>query len=293
MGLLSACNLPQWNQKRLTKKYARKGIEEKVFEKDGHQVHYFEGGEGETVLFIHGFGGDAQVTWNKSITDMAKDHHVIAPDLLWFGQSKSESKPELMSQVDAILALLEDRGVKKCKVVGISYGGFVTLGLVYKKKPMFEKVVIVNSPGMTYDLSLLEDLRKEQNEARFQDIFVLKEPKDLAELNELGLHKNKKIPKKILKDAYELYFAENHKEQDQLLSTLPKEQEKFNQVNIGEFPPTLVLWGVYDKIFPLAEGQKLAKFMDAKFVEVPKAGHASNLDNYKFFQKELRAFLSE
>jgi pimeloyl-ACP methyl ester carboxylesterase len=290
--MVFGCNLAKWNQKRLTKRFDRKSIVEGHFKNDQHNVHYYEGGEGETVLLIHGFGGDAQVTWDRSIRDLAKDYHVIAPDLLWFGKSTSSATPSLNAQVDALFTLLEDRGVEKCSIAGISYGGFVTLGMVYKNKDFFTKVCIVDSPGVTYDMSLLDELSKKQGEERFQDIFVVKSREDVQELFELAFYKSKHVPNGILQDAYDLYFDDNHQQLDQLLTSLTQEQKMFAQVDIEGFPPSLVIWGEFDEVFPPSEGRKLADFMEADYLEVPRSGHAPNLENFKVFQFYLRDFLA-
>ncbi|MCB9224765.1 MAG: alpha/beta hydrolase [Crocinitomicaceae bacterium] len=290
--VLGSCNMVKWNQSRMTKKYVRHGIEERIYSNEGHTIHYFEGGEGETVLLIHGFGGDAQVTWNKTIQDLTKDHHVIVPDLLWFGKSHSTAKAELSSQVDALIGLLKDRKVDKCDVVGISYGGFVTFGLVYQYPEFFRKMIIVDSPGITYDIKLLDELAQKQNEKSFQDIFVVKNAQDVDELFTLATYRDKKIPKGFLEDAYEVYFDQYHAELDQLLTTLTEEQSNFKQDESVIFPRSLVIWGQYDEIFPPAEGKKFAEYLKADYKEVPNAGHAPNIENYKVFEAYLREFLA-
>ena len=288
---LFGCNLVRWNQKRLTNKFERKGIQEKTFSSDEHTIHYFEGGEGETVLLIHGFGGDAQMTWDRSIRDLAKDYHVIAPDLLWFGKSDSKAKPNLDAQVDALFQLLADRGVGNCSVMGISYGGFVTLAMHYKNPSFFNKICIVDSPGMTYDITLLDELCKQQKVASVEDIFVVKNQQDVKDLLDLAFYKSKRIPKSILKDTYELYFSNHHLEQAQLLKALSEQQKVFLDMGEIEFPPSTVIWGPHDKVFPISEGIKLADFMNAELVEIPKSGHAPNMENFKAFQAEVRRFL--
>ena len=98
---LASCNLAKWNQKHLTKKFERHDVSEAVFEANGHSIHYFEGGniKGDVIVLIHGFGGDAQVTWNKTIVDLSKDYRVIAPDLLWFGESVSNHPANIYAQM--------------------------------------------------------------------------------------------------------------------------------------------------------------------------------------------------
>ncbi|MBD3637339.1 MAG: alpha/beta hydrolase [Crocinitomicaceae bacterium] len=286
------CNLVQWNKERLTKKYSRKGVEEKVLQTDNHSIRYFEGGEGDTVVLIHGFGADGQMTWNKTILDLAKDYHVIVPDLLWFGGSTSKMEPNLTSQVDAMLTLLDHRKVSNCSLVGISYGGFVSLGMIHAKKELFQKVCIVDSPGMTYDVSLLDTLCEQENVEEVQEIFVLSDYKDVQELFDVATYKSRKIPKGILKDTYEVYFSFNHEEQYQLLATLPEEKERLKDFTIGDLP-SLVIWGEHDQVFPLSQGKKLADFIGAELKVVPKAGHAPNIENFKVFQEYLRNFLAD
>lgn len=288
---VSSCNLAKWNQDRMTNKMERNEISELFFKNEKHKVHYFEGGEGETVLLIHGFGGDAQITWYKTMIDLVDDYHVIAPDLLWFGQSKSSSKPNLSAQVDAIMDLLKHSKVNKCAVAGISYGGFVTSGLVYSQPKMFSKVCMIDSPGVTYNVSLLDSLCKKQKVASVDEIFVVKNSEQLKALYALAFFKKPHMPKSILKDAYELYFADNHIEQTKLLHSLMDEQDRFLENSDFKFPPTCVLWGDNDRIFPISEGEKLAKFMKAEFTLINKAGHAPNIENFKDFEKKFRAFL--
>ena len=291
--IFASCNLVEWNQKRLTKKYKRQGIAEKWFENEDHKIHYWQGGIGDTILIIQGFGGDAQVGWDATIRDLVKDYHVIAPDLLWFGQSTSKRDANLTSQVDAVNDLLTEIGVKKAHFVGLSYGGFVLTGMLYKYQDMIDKFCIVDSPGITYDISLLDDLCERAKVKSVDELFVPKNEEELQRLFDIGRHNSKKVPKGILTDVYQLYFSKNHKELTSLMKTLPLEQEKFNKIKLESLPETCVIWGEHDAVFPISEGKKLAEFMKAKFVEISDAGHTPNTDNFKVFQEALRAFLKQ
>ena len=52
----------------------------------GHDVSYRRGGEGETVLLLHGLAGSSR-TWRAVLPELARTHDVIAPDLLGHGES--------------------------------------------------------------------------------------------------------------------------------------------------------------------------------------------------------------
>jgi len=62
---------------------------EKETEFEGIPVTYFEGGEGQPLLLLHGSGPGASTfgNWRLVIEDLAQRFHVIAPDLIGFGKS--------------------------------------------------------------------------------------------------------------------------------------------------------------------------------------------------------------
>lgn len=56
---------------------------------DGLRTHYLEAGAGEPVVLLHGgeFGASAEIGWERTIDALATRYHVIAPDMLGFGES--------------------------------------------------------------------------------------------------------------------------------------------------------------------------------------------------------------
>lgn len=285
---LFSCNLAEFHQKQLTNKFERKGLEEGFFKSDHSNVHYFEGGSGETVLLIHGFGGDGQVTWEAAARELVKDYRVIIPDLLWFGQSNSSQPPNLQSQVEGLEGLLNHLEVDTLKVVGISYGGFVSLGLSLSEEVDVSQMVIVDSPGLTYDLDLLDSLCLQNEVEKVDDIFVPKNSEQVQRLFNIAVYKDRKIPSVILEDMYTLYFAQNHDQLTQLLTSLPEQKTQFEDVERGDFPKNVALiWGEYDVVFPVSEGKKLADYFGAEMKIIEKAGHAPNIEQSKAFNEVL------
>lgn len=289
--LANACNLPLQNQKRLTQKLSRNGISEKIYTNATDTIHYFEGGVGDTVLLIHGFGGDAQVTWFKTIQDLAKDHYIIAADLLWFGQSSSLRQPDLNAQVAALSQLLAEKKIERYHIAGISYGGFVSLGLFYNHPTQVKSICIVDSPGVTYDTNLLDTLCLQEGVRSVDEIFVVENPAQVQKLFNLALYKDHKIPKGTLENIYNLYFNQHHHELKKLLGTLILDKAYYMNLPRPQFPKSLVIWGEEDAVFPLSEGKKLAHFMDADFTVIPEAGHAVNIEQFATFQRVFRDFL--
>lgn len=290
---LTSCNTMVWNQNRLNKKLEKKDIIEQSFVTSESTIHYYKGGEGPKVLLLHGFGADAQVTWHKTMRKLSKNYTVIAPDLLWFGQSNSSMTPNLESQVRAMIALMNTSNIDKFSIAGISYGGFVTMAMYYTIPKRIEKICLIDSPGVTYDIEEMKILCKENDVEDIAGIFVVKEPEGVQKLMNLAFYKDKKIPKKILNQTYELYFSQHHKELTSLLRTLPAEQSRLLSIDIDTYPKSLVIWGIEDDVFPLKEGEKLAEHMGAEFFQIEKAGHAPNIEKFKIFQDKLESFLAD
>ncbi len=283
-----SCNLAKVHQNKLSKKYTKKGFQEKLFVHDGSKMNYQEGGEGETVVLIHGFGGDGKITWESAARYLVDDYHVVVPDLLWFGKSESTSEPSLQLQVDVLSKLIESLKVKQVTLVGISYGGFVSLGISLKKKEVIKQTIIVDSPGMTYDISLLDSLCSQNDVASVQDIFVPNNGDEVQRLFDIAFYKDKKIPGFIRPAVYELYFSQHHEQLSKLLASLPAEKEKFQQHKRTDFPEKVsLIWGEFDEVFPMAEGHKLAKYFGTDVQVVPDAGHAPNIEQTKIFNQQL------
>ncbi len=75
----------------IVKKIERKagGLEQKSVEVNGMNIQYLEGGSGEPLVLIHGFGANKD-NWTRIGKFLTPHFHVIAPDLPGFGESSKE-----------------------------------------------------------------------------------------------------------------------------------------------------------------------------------------------------------
>lgn len=90
----------------------------------------------DLVMLLHdgAWGGSNTVSWGHCIDELARDFHVVAPDLLGFGNSDKVvffDRSPASSRVQQILALLKALGAarKSVHLVGTSFGGSVALRL--------------------------------------------------------------------------------------------------------------------------------------------------------------------
>ena len=91
---------------------------------DGGWLHYTCAGEGDPVVFIHGFGLDSSM-WDPQWRVLAQRYRVIRYDLRGYGESSLPAAP--YSHVDDLLALIDFLGAAPAHLVGLSLGGRVAL----------------------------------------------------------------------------------------------------------------------------------------------------------------------
>jgi pimeloyl-ACP methyl ester carboxylesterase len=97
------------------------------------QVHEYGAGN-RVVVLLHGIPGSGAV-WQAVARDLARDHRVLVPDLLGFGDSpRPESFEELWAhaQAAAIHDALKARGVSRAVFAGHDFGGPVALALAHR-----------------------------------------------------------------------------------------------------------------------------------------------------------------
>eukprot|EP01136_Pigoraptor_vietnamica_P024945 Opistho-1_new@78410 len=99
------------------------GFTAKQVQVDSLQLNYVEAGKGETLLMIHGLGGNAS-HWKRNIETLSKKFRCIAVDLPGYGSSSQVERAEADTQLDfyadVIASLLKKLKVSKASVMGHS-----------------------------------------------------------------------------------------------------------------------------------------------------------------------------
>jgi len=115
---------------------------------NGVRLHYVSAGEGELILFAHGFP-EFWHMWRPQLAEFGRDHHAVALDMRGYNLS---SKPEGVDnyEVDILAedfrALAEHLGYDKFTVVAHDWGGIVAWAFAIKHPEYLEKLIIINAP---------------------------------------------------------------------------------------------------------------------------------------------------
>jgi pimeloyl-ACP methyl ester carboxylesterase len=119
----------------------------------GYRRVYRLAGSGPPLLLIHGIG-DSSETWQDIIPALARNHLVIAPDLLGHGRSaKPRADYSVAAYANGMRDLLGVLGIDTVTLVGHSLGGGVAMQFAYQFPERTERLVLVASGGLGRSVS--------------------------------------------------------------------------------------------------------------------------------------------
>jgi pimeloyl-ACP methyl ester carboxylesterase len=115
------------------------------------KVRYYEAGEGENVLLLHGMGVYTSAdTFQFQFEALAKKYHVIALDFLGFGKSDRtlEHGPTFDVIVDGVREFIDMKGIESTHLVGHSAGCWFGGILAYESPDRINKIIFLGAAGM-------------------------------------------------------------------------------------------------------------------------------------------------
>src|SRR6202451_1543821 len=142
---------------------------ERLERTDGGWLQYTIAGEGEPVVFIHGFGLDLHM-WDPQWRAFAQRHRVIRYDLRGYGGSSLPEGP--YSHVDDLLALIDFLGARPVHLVGLSLGGRVALRVAAQEPKALRSLTLADPAldGHAWSADWLQRWRKMSDAAKRGDL---------------------------------------------------------------------------------------------------------------------------
>jgi pimeloyl-ACP methyl ester carboxylesterase len=122
-------------------------------------THYYEGGEGRTVVLIHGggAGADSYGNWKICFPLFTARMHTYAMDMVGFGRSDSPD-PESFAYTqktrnEQAIAFIEALDCGPVDIVGNSMGGATALGVAMMRPDLARNIVLMGSGGLNRELN--------------------------------------------------------------------------------------------------------------------------------------------
>ena len=121
-------------------------VEHYYADNQGTKIHYATLGEGEAVLFVHGFP-DFWYTWRHQMQTLAPHFKTIAMDTRGYnlsGQPKGVENYRIETLLADINAIIDDLGVKKVNLVGHDWGGAIAWQFALAFPERVERLIVLN-----------------------------------------------------------------------------------------------------------------------------------------------------
>ena len=127
------------------------GLRAQFTDVNGVRTRYYEMGEGEALVLVHGGGWSGHASanvWSKNIALFAKQFHVFAPDKIGSGMTANptdDNDLNIQGEVDHIYDFIRVMKLGMVHLVGESRGGACVFFLALQHPEIVRDLVIVDS----------------------------------------------------------------------------------------------------------------------------------------------------
>jgi pimeloyl-ACP methyl ester carboxylesterase len=265
------------------------GLVRKEVQVDDHKIVYLEGGKGETVVLLHGFGGWKDL-WTVFATYL-KGYHLVIPDVPGFGESSQVQTDNydvksLLGRIDRFMEVLK---LGKVHMAGNSLGGTLTATYGAKHPEKVLTLALLDTAGAPSQKKsefvlqlekgnnlLLADNTEDYD--KFLSLIFVKRPvlpESFKKIMAANWIAHAEFSKKIWNDVQLLQIS--------LSPVLPLIQA-----------PVLIIWGDQDKLLDVGGVAFLEKHLkNCRTVIMKDTGHCPMYEKPEETAKAYMSFLQE
>ena len=241
-----------------------------------------------SVVLIHAFPLAGRL-WRPQVDRAPAGWRFVTPDLPGFGGSSGPPARTMEEMAGGILKTLDEQGIRRAVIGGMSMGGYVTLALYRLAPERFSGMVLADTRA-TADT-------EGQREGRRKMIAMVAEKGPPAVADEmlpklLGDTSQRQRPELAtqVREMIERNSREAIAGAVEAMMGRPDSRPLLKEISV----PTLVLCGDEDRLTPLSDSASLqASIPGSRLAVVRGAGHLSSLEDPDQFSSFLNAFLVE
>lgn len=259
---------------------------------DGMHYVYLEGGRGEPLMLLHGFGSDKD-GFVRSAKWLASHYHVIIPDLLGFGESSHPKDADYSSapQAERMRALAQSLGIEKLHLGGSSMGGQIAMAYAAAHPAEVESMWLLDPAGIW---SAPQSELAKIIENHDHNPLLIRNGDDYVSAFHFVMSKPPFIPRPIL-TVLAQNSINNEKLSEQIFDQIVNDSVE-KRVD-GLKTPTLIVWGDQDRVIHYLTAEILSKLLPESRVIIMKGiGHLPMVEvpeecaeDYLHFRFKLQA----
>jgi len=277
-------------------------MEEKYIETNGIKLHTVIIGEGEPILFMHGFP-DFWYGWKNMILGLKDEFKLILPDTRGINLS---DKPEDVEDyyprtlIDDIKGLTEALDLGKFTLIGHDWGGSLSYGFATLYPEKLKGLVTLNCPHPAVTSKKIQQSSKKMRKTMKYQLDTLKADRlelmtsnNFAALRALVFKGKDKFDQEKYIEAWSqpgaikyglMYYTAAYKYTRAGNSV----EDWVSHIQV----PTLVLWGIKDPhLDPIILDGLDEYIKDLKIVRIENAGHFVMDDAPDTINSEIRKFI--
>jgi len=226
----------------------RSGLKLKTTTIEDHDISYLKGGEGETVLLVHGFTAD-KYTWIKFADLIVDQYQVIAVDLPGHGESTycKKCNYSIQSQTQYLKQIVDKLSINQMHLVGTSMGGSIAISFSQKFQDHVKSLALFNSAGVNSPKPSEFNKLLETG----INLFNVNNPQDFDKLMQLSMNSPPFLPWPIRSVTARNYIQRNSINQkifNDIVGSLWGSESILHEIQV----PVLILWGKEDKLIDLS-----------------------------------------
>ena len=258
---------------------------------NGIKLNYTDtGGSGTPVVLLHAFPFSSSM-WAPQLESLGDRFRLIAPDLKGFGESdapEERSGYSMDAYADEVKALVDELGLERFVLAGLSMGGYIALAYMRKHSDGVSALVLADTRAEADPPEGKEKRTNQQNLVDSEGTEGLIETLTGALLAE-GTRTNKtdvvQSAQRAMDNPAAGFIGALEAMKGRVDST-----ESLAKIGV----PTLVIVGEEDAITPPDAARKLHEHIGgSELVVIPSSGHISNMEAPEAFNGALAEFLTK
>jgi pimeloyl-ACP methyl ester carboxylesterase len=266
----------------------------------GRRAVYRIAGSGPAVVLIHGMLNSSS-HWQSVAMNLARDHTVLAPDLIGHGDSAApRGDYSLGAHAASIRDLMSAVGIERASIVGHSLGGGVAMQFFYQFPQRVERLALISSGGLGREVS--PTLRTAALPGFSALLSMTIRPRLLAGMAASGHRlRQRGIGAGVYLQAIAraLRPLENADARQAFLQSLRsvidvrgQRVSATDRLYLLESMPTMIVWGERDHTIPLAHGRRAHQAIPhSYFHTLANAAHFPHLEDPHGLSELLREFI--
>ncbi len=262
------------------------------------RIAYLDIGTGPPVILIHGFGG-SMWQWEHQQHALSQHFRTLTLDLPGSGLSDKPDIDYLPDQMlDFCIGFMDALQIPQATLVGNSMGAGLAIGMTLTHPTRVDKLVLISG--------LPSHVLAKLTSRSFRQALESRAPTWLISFGNwlFGWLVTESVLKEIVHDHNLLTpdvieRSNRNRRRPGIIkpimavrNALPSWEADFAPHLSAITHPTMIIWGNYDRVFPLAVGEELHhRIRGSTFVRIPDAGHMPQWERPDLVNRPLIAYI--